>query len=106
MEVIAPCAAPLSPHSPPRCKRTSLSYCPWRMHDVDDRRGGDVTTAFGTCKLVDSKGPHEFRAFAERFWRLYGRDASPRSVESAIIHLDHPRRRRPRDVRKADRREV
>ena len=75
MEVIASCAAPLSPHPPPRCKRTSLSYCPWRMHDVDDRRGGDVTTSFGTCKLVDSKGPHEFRAFVKRFWRLYGRDA-------------------------------
>jgi len=70
MEVYAPCAAPLSPHPPPRCKRTSLSYCPWRMHDVDDRRGGDVTTSFGTCKLVDSKGPHEFRAFVKRFWRL------------------------------------
>ena len=75
MEVIAPCAAPLSPHSPPRCKRTSLSYCPWRMHDVDDRIGGDVTTAFGTCKLVESKGPHEFRAFVKRFWRQYGRGA-------------------------------
>ena len=45
------------------------------MHDVDDRIGGDVTTAFGTCKLVESKGPHEFRAFAERFRRQYGRGA-------------------------------
>ena len=45
------------------------------MHDVDDRIGGDVTTAFGTCKLVESKGPHEFHAFAERFRRQYGRGA-------------------------------
>ena len=60
MEVIGRSrAAPLGPRLAGPLQAT-LSYCPWRMHDVDDRMGGDVTTVRGTCKLVDSKGPHEF----------------------------------------------
>ena len=70
-----------------------------RLHDVDVRRGGDVTTDFGTCKLFDSKGPHEFRAFAERFRRQYGRGALS-LYGGAAMTVEHLKQRMKAHLRK------